>query len=106
MGNNGTCLCAHPYFGVSCEFTQCPKSTDGVVCNGEGTCDVQTGKCRCVEGYFGSACDKLKCPMYDGQECGGHSRGVCDRTNGWCTCASGLYHYDCSLGQLTATALS
>ncbi|XP_073526051.1 integrin beta-7 isoform X2 [Phyllobates terribilis] len=87
----GICSCKDGYKGKHCECNQNrPDSNEGckngsLTCNGRGKCEC--GRCACnkhVRGLF-CECDDASCERYEGQLCGGLTRGVC--SCGTCKCA-------------------
>ncbi|OQR94716.1 leishmanolysin-like peptidase [Achlya hypogyna] len=91
LQTDGTCLCNPGFNGADCSLLDCP-ATNGVTCNGHGTCDGTTGACTCSAGYTGLACAVLVCPgvkdfKYNDAQCSGH--GTCNGALGTCTCDTG-----------------
>eukprot|EP00656_Telonema_subtile_P033066 TRINITY_DN3647_c0_g1_i2.p1 TRINITY_DN3647_c0_g1~~TRINITY_DN3647_c0_g1_i2.p1 ORF type:complete len:1038 (+),score=285.07 TRINITY_DN3647_c0_g1_i2:127-3240(+) len=97
---SGKCECESPYFGVSCEFTNCPHD-----CGGKGTCNTQTGKCACQQSpiaFNGPSCEFRTCPA------GCNSpNGECNRNDGKCICKMGYTGEECQLStRCPATSLN
>merc|ERR1712072_167126 len=79
---SGACVCEQPYFGLSCESTNCPND-----CSGKGQCNTNTGKCACSQDpikYSGPSCEFMDCPA----GCNAPA-GECNRNNGKCICKMG-----------------
>jgi len=82
-----------------CPMSNKNRQLEWRVCNGEGTCNHQTGLCHChSEEYSGLDCSYRRCPFYpevNGEECNGHGEciqafddrgewtGVCRCHDGW-----------------------
>ncbi|XP_066440322.1 integrin beta-7 [Eleutherodactylus coqui] len=79
----GICSCVDGYKGKHCECHQnIYDSNEGCMngskmCNGHGKCEC--GRCACNENVHGQfcECDDANCERYEGQLCGGPTRGVC-----------------------------
>ena len=95
------CICAAEYWGVGCEYNQCPNSEfiydnhtllpDCILCGGNGICD--DGTCICT-GYTGDGCMELVCP----NNC--NDQGNCTEVspgNVQCVCNDGFMDIDCGL---------
>lgn len=67
---------------ISSEANLCPESRD---CNGNGTCDPNTGKCVCVGNWWGINCDTA-CECENNGEC----------KNALCHCMFPYYGLRCS----------
>jgi hypothetical protein len=96
---SGACSCQEPYFGHSCENTNCPND-----CSGKGECNTNTGQCACHQSpikYSGPSCEFLDCPA----GCNDPS-GECNRNDGKCVCKLGYTGEKCELSsRCTARAL-
>merc|ERR1712166_313088 len=82
-----------------CPMSNKNRQLEWRVCNGEGTCNHQTGNCHCYsEEYSGLDCSYRRCPFYpevNGEECNSHGEciqafddrgewtGVCRCHDGW-----------------------
>jgi hypothetical protein len=52
------CRCKNGYSGLACETPICPRAPGGgLMCSGNGLCDVTTQKCICADGFLGDACE-------------------------------------------------
>lgn len=86
---DGTCVCAAPYFGstaYSCDLQQCPKGLadngNQTACSGHGYCDTSSGECLdeqggtrgCFEGYKDSTPGAGDCAL---QGCASSSSPQC-----------------------------
>ncbi|XP_030845945.1 integrin beta-1-A isoform X1 [Strongylocentrotus purpuratus] len=95
MGRYGDeCQCSGESSSVGDDRLACIASGSLSICSGRGECIC--GECVCnkqkdptqvVSGEF-CQCDNFNCPLFEGQLCGGPSRGtcVCDRTTQQSTC--------------------
>ena len=79
------------YHGPACELKRCPVSNNNrygvwLECNGQGTCDSNTGRCKCSYKWYMPNCAKKRCPKdpKTGKVCGG--KGWCDSKTGLCQC--------------------
>merc|ERR1719272_857855 len=79
------------YHGPACELKRCPVSNNNrygvwLECNGQGTCDSNTGRCECSYKWYMPNCAKKRCPQdpKTGKVCGG--KGFCDSKTGLCEC--------------------
>jgi len=82
LPETGKCECQKPYFGNSCEYTNCPKD-----CSGNGVCNTVNGHCACKQKPFrfsGPSCLFRDCP----NDCSPPG-GECNRNNGKCVCKMG-----------------
>uniref|UniRef100_A0A8D2DQE5 Integrin beta n=1 Tax=Sciurus vulgaris TaxID=55149 RepID=A0A8D2DQE5_SCIVU len=117
----GVCRCDAGYIGKNCECqTQgrssqelegsCRKDNSSVVCSGLGDCVC--GQCICHTSdipnkeIFGRycECDNVNCERYDGQVCGGPSRGTC--SCGQCHCTEDFEGSACQCGKSTTGCLN
>ena len=97
-GSFNDCVCNAGRYGPFCN--PCPglgSSSSGQPCNGRGVCEGDgtmngTGKCTCTAGFYGSSCDR-ECGKFNGEYCGGVSRGSC--TTVGCVCNPGSYGTSC-----------
>ncbi|XP_064135629.1 integrin beta-2 isoform X2 [Loxodonta africana] len=117
----GICRCDPGYIGKTCECqTQgrssqelegnCRKDNSSVVCSGLGDCFC--GECIChraddpkkhIYGPY-CECDNFNCERYDGQICGGETRGICDC--GKCQCKQGFEGSACQCPKSTESCLN
>ena len=56
------------YHGPDCALKRCPVSNNNryntwLECNGEGTCDSNTGRCTCNPRFYAPNCAKIRCPV-------------------------------------------
>ena len=79
------------YHGPDCALKRCPVSNNNryntwLECNGQGTCDHNTGRCKCNDVWYMPNCAKKKCPVSPatGKVCDG--KGWCDSKTGLCEC--------------------
>merc|ERR1719506_686669 len=97
---SGKCVCEEPYFGNSCENTNCPND-----CSGKGVCNINTGKCACHSSpikYSGPSCEFMDCPAGCNQP-----NGECNRNDGKCICKMGYTGEECQLSsRCTASSLN
>jgi hypothetical protein len=97
---SGKCVCEQPYFGLSCESTNCPND-----CSGKGQCNTNTGKCACSQDpikYSGPSCEFMDCPA----GCNAPA-GECNRNDGKCVCKMGYTGEECQLSsRCTARSLN
>ncbi|OQR81955.1 hypothetical protein THRCLA_11263, partial [Thraustotheca clavata] len=89
----------------------CPQM-NGVVCNGQGTCNAGTFfRCVCNAPYTGAYCTLLQCPTgaawFDGASatntahavatCSNRLKGICNPSTGVCACQAGFTGAACEL---------
>ncbi|XP_046354851.1 integrin beta-1-like isoform X2 [Haliotis rufescens] len=103
----GICSCDEGVYGKHCEcekkYDRCTAPGMSEACSGHGEC--LCGKCQCdgIAGrdtqmrYTGRfcECDDTACDLYQGQLCGGSSRGLCKC--GKCMCFPGYAGPSCGM---------
>ncbi|XP_031220687.1 integrin beta-2-like protein [Mastomys coucha] len=117
----GICRCNSSYVGKNCECQlqgrssqdlegSCRKDNSSIVCSGLGDCIC--GQCVChtsdtpnnvIYGRY-CECDNVNCERYDGQVCGGPSRGVC--SCGLCMCRNSFEGSACQCPTSTSGCLN
>jgi len=91
------CKCAAGYTGKTCEFNECPVSSDtNEECGGKNRGACANGVCECKYGWGGDACDQSSCEKaHNGNVCGEPVQGFCDAKKGQCVCSSGFRGINC-----------
>ncbi|OCT95911.1 integrin beta-7 [Xenopus laevis] len=103
----GICSCQKGHSGKQCDCPLEKHNNDKACwdrgplpCNGHGRCEC--GRCACDIYFRGDLCqcDDTSCERYEGQLCGGITRGVCNC--GTCNCTDGYKGSDCGCSKNTS----